>query len=103
MEKFGQLKPLSKFASDEDIMLADSETLKLDNQKSGCKVFFIHQHSNGEKFRCGVCAIGCRYCYIRKASGGDWKIWLSTYWDNSKYCCDITDEDIQRNVKFTAT
>ena len=31
----GQLKPLSKFASDEDIMHADSATLKLDNQKNG--------------------------------------------------------------------
>ena len=35
LDKFGQLKPLSKFASDEDIMLADSATLKLDNQNNG--------------------------------------------------------------------
>ena len=52
---------------------------------------------------CGVLAIGLQYCYIRKASGGDWKIWLSAYWDDRKNCCDITDEDIQRNVKFGAT
>ena len=52
---------------------------------------------------CGVRAIGRRYCYIRKASGGDRKIWLLAYWDDRKNCCDITDEDIQRNVKFAAT
>ena len=37
LENFGQLKPLSKFVSDEEIMLADSATLKLDNQKNGWK------------------------------------------------------------------
>ena len=35
LDKSGHLKPLSKFASDEDIMHADSATLKLDNQKNG--------------------------------------------------------------------
>ena len=49
MEKFGQLKPLSKFASDEEIMLADSATLKLDNHKNGWKVVCVHQHVNGGK------------------------------------------------------
>ena len=29
LDKFGQLKPLSKIASDKEIMLADSATLKL--------------------------------------------------------------------------
>ena len=61
LEKFGQLKPLSKFASDEDIMLADSATLKLDNQKNGRKGVCVHQHANGI-FLCGVCIIGRCYC-----------------------------------------
>ena len=83
-------------------MLADSATLKLDNQKNGWKVVCVHQHANGRKFVCIVRAIGCRYCYIRQASDGDCKIWLSEYWDNSKICCDITNKDIRRNVKFAA-
>ena len=83
-------------------MLADSATLKLDNQKNGWKVVCVHQHANGRKFVCIVRAIGCRYCYIRQASDGDCKIWLSEYWDNSKNCCDITNKDIRRNVKFAA-
>ena len=94
LEKFGQLKPLSKFESDEDIVLEDSATLKLDNQKNEWKGVCVHQHANGEKIICGVRAIGRRYCYIYKASGGNWKIWLSEYWDDSKKFFDITDEDI---------
>ena len=84
-------------------MLADSPTLKLYNEKNGWKGVCVHQNANGEKFMCVVCAIGRRYCYIRKASGGDWKIRISAYWDDSKICCDITDEDIRRNIKFAAT
>ena len=63
-------------------MRADSATLKLDNQKNGWKGVCVHQHANGDKFMCGVRAIGRRYCYIWKASGGDFKTWLSAYWDN---------------------
>ena len=51
---------------------------------------------------CGVCAIGSCYCYARKASVSDWKIWLSEYWDDIKNCCDITDEDIRQNLNFAA-
>ena len=84
-------------------MLGGGVTLKLYNQKNGWKGFCVHQHANGGGILCGVCPIGRRCCYIRKSSGGDWKIWLSVYWDNSKNFCDITDEDIRRNVKFAAT
>ena len=84
-------------------MLADSATLKLDNQNNGWKGVCVRQHANGGNFMCVVCDIGSCYCYIRKASGGSWKIWLSAYWDNSKKCCDITDEDIQQTIKFAAT
>ena len=49
LEKFGQLESLSKFVSDEDIMLADSATLKVDNHKNGWKVVCVHQHVNGGK------------------------------------------------------
>ena len=36
------------------------------------------------KFMCGFCAIGCRYCYSCKVSGGDWELWLSAYWGDRK-------------------
>ena len=48
LEEFGQLKTLSKFAIDEDIMIADSATLKSDNQKNGRKGVCVHQHANWE-------------------------------------------------------
>ena len=47
LDKFGQLKPLSKCASDEEIMLADSATLKLDNHKNMRKGVCSPQHANG--------------------------------------------------------
>ena len=84
MDKSGQLKPLSKFASDEDIMHANIATLKLNNQKNGWKGVCVHQHANREKIMCGVHAIGHCYCYIHEASGGDWKIWPSAYWNKIK-------------------
>ena len=60
LDKSGQLKFLSKFANDEDIILADSATLKLDNQKNWWKGVCIHQHANGGKFMCGIRSIGSR-------------------------------------------
>ena len=89
--------------SDEDIMHADIVTLKLYNQNNELKGFCVHQHENGRKFMCIVRSIGRFYCYIREASGGDWNIWLSAYWDERNNCCDITDEDIRQNFKFAAT
>ena len=84
-------------------MLADSATLKLENQKNGRKGVCVHQHENGKTIMFGVRAIGRLYCYIRKDSYGDWEIWLSAYWEDSKNRCDTTDEYIRRNVKFAAT
>ena len=52
---------------------------------------------------CGVRAIDFFLFYLVEASDGDCKIWLSAYWDDIKNCCDITDEDIRRNVKFVTT
>ena len=100
---YDQMKPLSKLASDEDIIHADTATLKLDNRKNGWKLVCVHQHANGGKFMCGACSIGRCYCYIREASGSDWTIWLSAYWDKRNNYCDITDEDIHQNVKFVTT
>ena len=48
LDNYVQLKPLSKFARDGDIIHADSATLKLYNQKNGWKVVCVHQHENGK-------------------------------------------------------
>ena len=103
LDKFGQLRPLSKFASDEDIMLADSATLKLDNHMNRWKGVCVHQYANRGEIVCRVRSNGNWYYYICKASGGNWKIWLSAYWDDRKNFCDITYEDIRQKVKFEAT
>ena len=49
LDKFGQLKPFLKLTSDEDLMLANIATLKLYNQKNGCKEACVHQNANEEK------------------------------------------------------
>jgi hypothetical protein len=48
----GQLHQLSCQADDALILSGDSATIKLDNQKNGWKVIFIHQEANGEESLC---------------------------------------------------
>ena len=74
----GQLRQLSRSASDEDIMAADSATLKLDNSKNGWKGVCVNQEANGEAHCCAVRAIGRRYCYIRQHASSN-KAFLSAY------------------------
>mmetsp|Transcript_12364 Transcript_12364/g.26849 ORF Transcript_12364/g.26849 Transcript_12364/m.26849 type:complete len:91 (+) Transcript_12364:1154-1426(+) len=54
----GQLHQLSRKASDEDIMAANSATLKLDNSKNGWKGVCVNQEANGEELCCPVRVIG---------------------------------------------
>ena len=96
----GQLRQLSRNASDARIMAAASATLKLDNQKNGWKGVCVNQEANGEAFHCGVRAIGRRYCYIRSRTT-NMKTNLSAYWDNKKRC-EVNDEDMRRNIKWAA-
>ena len=48
----GNLKCLPKNAPYSLIMTADSEMLKLDNQKNGWKGVCVPQEANGEHFKC---------------------------------------------------
>eukprot|EP00985_Skeletonema_marinoi_P013898 scaffold6992_cov241-Skeletonema_marinoi.AAC.1 len=48
----GMLRQLPRNAPASMIMEATSATLKLDNQKNGRKAVCIHQHANGECFKC---------------------------------------------------
>ena len=50
----GRLRQLSRRATDQDILTADSATLKLDNQKNGWKGVCVHQEHNGEVYCCPV-------------------------------------------------
>jgi len=61
----GKLRQLPWDASDEDIMTADSLTLKLNNQKNGWKAVRIHQEANGNVYCCPVRAGSRRVCHIR--------------------------------------
>jgi hypothetical protein len=84
----------------EEIMSADSATLKLDNQKNGWKGVCIHQEHNGEKLSCPVRALGRRYIHIRGHSS-DPTIFLSSYFSDKGHF-DVTDRNISAALKMTA-
>ena len=48
--KLGQLRQMAWDAPEEEIMTADSMTLKLDNQKNGWKAVCVHQEWNGDPY-----------------------------------------------------
>jgi hypothetical protein len=96
----GQLRQLSRKATDEDIMSADSATLKLDNSKNGWKGVCVNQEANGEEYCCAVRAIGRRFCYIRSMARNE-NAFLSAYWVDGKRH-DVNDEDMRKNLKWAA-
>ena len=61
----GKLRRLARTAPDSKIMVAASETLKLENSKNEWKEVCFHHEANGEEHLCCVRALGRRYCYIR--------------------------------------
>ena len=98
----GRLRQLSrKNASDEDIMSADSCTLKIDNQKNGWRGVCVNQHATGDPFFCGVRALGRRFCTIRNMTSS-MKTFLSAYWVDGKRC-DVTDNNMRDALKIAAT
>ncbi len=46
------------------MMMADSATLKLDNQKNGWKGICVHQEADGEPFNCPVRALAQRVLHL---------------------------------------
>jgi hypothetical protein len=46
--------------------MADSATLKLDNQKNGWKGVCVHQEANGEPFNCPVRVLTRRVLHVRE-------------------------------------
>ena len=96
----GQLRQLSRFASDHDILTADSATLKLDNQKNGWKGVCVHQEINGDPYHCPVRALGRRVLHIRLHTT-DYTTFLSAFFVNTTRF-DVTDRDIRTSVKQAA-
>lgn len=61
----GRRQQLPRNASDDEIMMAHSATLKLDGQKNGWKGVRIPQEHNGEELACPLRTLGRRYLHIR--------------------------------------
>ena len=97
----GILKPLPPKANDDEILTADSVTLRLSNQKNGHKNACIHQHHNGRKICSPVRAVGRRFCHIREHST-DPNTHLSAFFESEANRGDVNDNDIRRELKTAA-
>ena len=96
----GHLRQLGRFATRNEILTADSATLKLDNQKNGWKGVCVHQEANGERIHCPVRALARRYLHIREHTN-DLRTLLSAFFDaNTRF--DVTDNDIRTSLKRAA-
>lgn len=96
----GKLQQLSRMAPVNDIMSADSATLKLDNQKNGWKGVCIHQQKNGHRIHCPVRALGRRVAHIRGHTV-QLDTFLSAFYINGQRF-DVTDNDIRTSIKRAA-
>ena len=97
----GQLRQLSRLASNHDILTADSATLKLDNQKNGWKGVCVHQETNGEVYHCPVRALGRRVIHIRSNTAERHTFLSAFFVDAARF--DVTDRDIRTSVKQAAS
>jgi hypothetical protein len=100
-DKNGTLRFLPHNAPYSLIMMAESTTLKLDNQKNGWKGVCVYQEANGEAFNCPVKALARQVIHIRE-HGGDPKTLLSAFYlDGVQH--NVTGEDISKGLKMAAT
>ena len=102
-DKMAQLRQLSRWAPDEDILTADSAAMTLDNQKNGHKNVCIHHEANGDLILCPVRAVGRRYVYLRKHMNNNWETPIHAYWDDEGCRKDVTDNNIRSALKSAAT
>ena len=98
----GNLRQLPRGAHDTDIMLAQSATLKLENQKNGWKGVCIHQEHNGDPHHCPVRALGRRYTHARTYSINMSSTYLSTYFTAPTSRHEMTDKYIRASLKLAA-
>jgi len=96
----GKLRQLPHNASKEDILTADSATLRLTNQKNGWKGVCINHHVNGDSYYCPVKALGRRIVHIREHSN-DGDLGICAFF-NGGCQFDVNDNDIRQALKFAA-
>lgn len=96
----GCLRQLSRSASNEERLMADSTTLKLDNQKNGWKGVCVHQEHNGDSKHCPVRALGRGFVHICKNTH-DSSTHLSAFFVGGVRF-DVTDQDIWFSLKTAA-
>lgn len=97
----GNLRQLSRRASDTEIAAVDSATLTLENQKNGWKGVCIHQETNGDPYHCPVRALSRRILHLQHHTN-DTSIYLSAFFANGQRF-DVTDNDIRASLKSAAT
>ena len=96
----GRLRQIPRNAPEEEIMMADAVTLKLENQKNGWKGVCISHHSNGEGMYDPVRAVGRRFVHIRRNSR-DTNCFLSAVFVDGVRT-DVCDKDISAALKVAA-
>ncbi len=80
--------------------MADGATMKLDNQKNGCKGVCVYQESNGDPTHCPVRALSRHYLHLCK-NGASQKTVISAYFHNGKRF-DVTSDHISSALKLAA-
>ena len=82
------------------LLMVDSATLKLDNQKNGWKGVCVHQEANGEPCNCPVRALTRRVLHLREHNAVG-KTLLSAFFHFSvRY--DVSGNDISKGLKLAA-
>ena len=88
-------------ASTEEVMSADTATLRLSNQNNGHKGACVRHMANmNHPKECPVRALGRRIVHIRKRLKSG-KAFLCSYWDEVGRG-SVTDSDIRLAVKYAA-
>jgi hypothetical protein len=98
----GKLRQLPREAPDEDIMSADSSTLKIDNQKNGLHGVCINHEHNGDEIFSPVRGLGRRYLHLRHHGGPNYQsLPLSMVFQDGKRR-NVTDKEIRAALKSAA-
>jgi len=98
-DQFGNLRQLPRQANKEQIMTADSATLKLDNQKNSWHGICIHHESNGDSVFDPIRALGRRVLHIRDHAPGDGSVFLSAVFHNNTLT-NVMDKNIRAALKL---
>ena len=88
-DELDKLRQLSRSASDEEITVAASATLKLS--------VWVHQKANGNPFLCLIQALGRQYTHIRSHNPAQSTLLSALFEFNFQQ--DVSDTNIQINVK----